>query len=246
MRSRRSKSFLLFVVGLASCGVREVHEPQVVRLPVKNQSTTSVAGFEQSRSFPVRIYFLRKNRFEFLERRDSAETDPTVAVRNAFANLQGGLSLREKEQGFSSPMVAILQDAAFTVDINVRQGIAEVDISESAQLLRSLSPQSRDLVLAQISLTILQSTPGVGGLRFVSAGTVLEAKTAGGTRNLLHVDDIACASESPTCDLPSLIIPQPVSLPDVISDSVADSVADSAPNSVLIQEPGTTSQTSQP
>ncbi len=212
----------LMSTALIGCGVPVVREPQVVAPLVNTDPTTSIKGFDQSRSFPVRIYFLRNGRFDFLERRDNAETDPTIAVRNALANLeQGGLSRSERDQGYSSPIDAILTDAAFNVDISVTNGVAEVDITESAGLLRSLSQESRDEVFGQVALTVLLATPGIGALQFVAGGSTLEAKTGAGPTMLLHVGDFACVSKTSPCNLPMVMLPPPPVAPDSEPDSEA-------------------------
>jgi hypothetical protein len=193
---------------LSGCGVHIVKQPVVVPSTVPGPSTT-VAGFEQSPRVLVRVYFVRNGRFEFLERSDDVASDPTVAARNAFVNLEGQkLSQRERQQGFSSPIDAIIKETSFTPNISVREGIAEVDISgEPTELLRSLSPETRDQVFAQVALTVLLATPGIGGVHFVADGVDLEGETSVGKRPLLHVDDFGCFARSPRCDIPRFVLP---------------------------------------
>jgi hypothetical protein len=216
---------------LSGCGVHIVQQPVIVPSTAAGASTT-VAGFVQSRQVSVRIYFLRNGRFEFLERSDDAASDPTVAVRNAFVNLEGQrLSQRERQQGFSSPIDVILKEAAFEPLITVKDGIAEVDITGNAtELLRSLPESIRDEVFAQVALTVLLATPGIGGVHFVADGADLEAETTTGTRQLLHVTDFACTAGSPSCDIPYFVLP-PLVIPS--SEFVSSSGSSSLPSAVL-------------
>lgn len=212
-RVGRAFMAVLVTVFVAGCGVPMTTAP--IEAGSARSASTSVAARSTDEAVPVRIFFLRNDRFDWVERRDTASSlsHPEFAIRNTIESLKAGLLPREREAGFSSPLESIVVDTDLSLAVNVQDGVAEVDISSAKGVITGLSEQQRNEVVAQIALTTLLATPGIGGVRFVVDGQYLTLNAPTGTLGpVFHVGDFPCLIEDLTCSLPTVVMP--VVVPD--------------------------------
>ncbi len=193
---------------LAGCGVPISEVP--IDAGAKVGSPTTAFENDGNGALPVRIFFLRNGRFDWVERRDTASSaaHPEFAIRNTIESLKAGLLPRERQRGFSSPLDSIVADTDLTLAVTVANGIAEIDLSSMAGVLRTLSAEQRELVVSQLALTSLLATPGIGGVRFILDGDYLTLSNQSGSLGPeYHVTDFPCLADDLTCSLPAVSMP---------------------------------------
>jgi hypothetical protein len=200
--------FAIVLGVLSGCGVPISEVP--VDAGAKVGSPTTALENDGNGALPVRIFFLRNGRFDWVERRDTASSaaHPEFAIRNTIESLKAGLLPRERQRGFSSPLDSIVADTDLALAVTVSNGIAEIDLSSMSGVLRTLSVKQRELVVSQLALTSLLATPGIGGVRFILDGDYLTLSNQSGSLGPeYHVNDFSCLAEDLTCSLPAVSMP---------------------------------------
>ena len=214
LASRLVGAFGVVTLLLVGCGVPINDVP--IDAGSKTGSPTTAARNDGNGALPVRIFFLRRGRFDWVERRDTASSaaHPEFAIRNTIESLKAGLLPRERQRGFTSPLDSIVADTDLALAVSVSNGVAEIDLSSVAGVVRGLTDEHRKLVVAQLALTTLLATPGIGGVRFILDGEYLTLSNQSGNLGPeYHVNDFPCLADDLTCALPV------VSMPAVADDS---------------------------
>jgi hypothetical protein len=217
-------SAALSIVALVGCGVPMTDQP--IDVGTERATSTTLANRSGDAALPVRIFFLRQDRFDWVERRDTASSlaHPEFAIRNTVESLKAGLLPRERDAGFTSPLDSIVADTDLTLGVNVADGVAEIDLSGAIAVIDGLTEQQRREVVAQLALTALLATPGIGGVRFVADGQFLLLSGPTGTIGPeFHVVDFPCLVEDLTCSLPAVLLPDPVPVDSENAGGAADS-----------------------
>jgi hypothetical protein len=189
----------------ASCGVPLNGTPVNVA-PQQGTTTTVVAGPASPVVPAVRVFFLRNGRFSALERQGIASpSQPGIGVQEALNFLRTGVFSSEIGQGFTSP-VQQMDEVDFPVII--RDGVAQINVTDQLGALRQLPDETARLIVAQVALTALLGSPGVGGVTFESEGGFIELNFNGDTRiPPFHLDDFDCLEGSATCNLAEVRLP---------------------------------------
>lgn len=205
---------LLSLLPLTGCGVPLNATP--VAAGAKSGPSTTVKRGKSDAALPVRIFFFRDGRFDWVERRDTASstTHPEFAIRNTIESLKAGLLPREREEGFTSPLEAIVADTDLSLAVAVVDGVAEINLSTAAGVIRGLTDKQRRAVIAQLALTSLLASPGIGGVRFVVDDQFITLVNESGSLGPdYHVGDFPCLEEDRRCSLPEVVLP-PVTAED--------------------------------
>ncbi len=199
---------VLTLLPLTACGVPLNDTP--VDAGGKSGPPTTVKRGRSDAALPVRIFFFRDGRFDWVERRDTASstTHPEFAIRNTIESLKAGLLPREREGGFTSPLEAIVADTDLSLAVVVVDGVAEINLSTVAGVIRGLTDQQRRAVIAQLALTSLLASPGIGGVRFVVDDQFITLVNQSGSLGPeYHVADFPCLEEDRRCSLPEVVLP---------------------------------------
>ncbi len=205
----RLGALLSAVAFLAACGVPLSDQPILAGGATGPSTTTS--RIRTDGSLPVRIFFVRDGRFDWVERRDTASstTHPEIAIRNTIQSLKAGLLPRERDSGFTSPLDDIVADTDLSLSVAVVDGVAEINLSSVSGVIRGLSDAQLRSVTAQLALTALLATPGIGGVRFVLDDQFVALVDQFGSLGPdYHVGDFPCLKEDRTCMLPQVILPE--------------------------------------
>ncbi len=184
-------------------------------------TSSTINRIKTDGSLPVRIFFLRDGRFDWVERRDTASstTHPEIAIRNTIESLKAGLLPRERTSGFTSPLEDIVADTDLSLAVAVVDGVVEINLSSIAGVLRGLPETQLRSVIAQLALTSLLATPGIGGVRFVLDDQFVRLISQSGSIGPeYHVGDFPCLVEDRSCELPGVLLPE-VRVEDVTADS---------------------------